>query len=378
MEFSADRRRVLGLMATAGAVAAASTVLPGTAWAKARPVGLEECLALAPRDMAERSAPVGRAWKYLRATAATIKNPGLRAKVMAVLDDPAPTLLARLDSQARSEVFQELTAKGWLKDREDGPDTFLPPARDARRAPQPFLSAPGSGYQSHHSYPGGLVTHTAANVRISLSILEAYAEVSGFAPDRDTVLAAQLLHDLHKPWVFQWDASGESRAEKTLAGTGEHHVLGVAESIARGLPAEVVVAQACAHTHPGAEKDEAQVVGWLSAAAVLAGTDPARAGLLAPDGRTLPLPRRVEGFVVHLGDHDFVFSVPAAKWTIATLREVAEKQYGLGGADLAGAKFNALRNYAFSQLTAEALYREYSLAGAEGLARAVARAVRPA
>ncbi|WP_449241817.1 twin-arginine translocation signal domain-containing protein, partial [Desulfovibrio sp.] len=72
MEFSADRRRVLGLMATAGAVAAASAVLPGPAWAKARPVGLEECLALAPRDMAERSAPVARAWKHLRATAATI------------------------------------------------------------------------------------------------------------------------------------------------------------------------------------------------------------------------------------------------------------------------------------------------------------------
>jgi len=326
--------------------------------------------------MAARSPHVTRAWAYLGKTASTIKDPDLRAKALAVLDTPAPTLLARMDGPARTEVCQELTAKGYIKDAQA--DSFLPPAASPKAAPQPFLSAPGSGYQSHHSYPGGLVTHTAANLMISLAIFEAYQNVSGFAPDRDTVLVSQLLHDLHKPWVFQWGPSGESRTEKPRAGTGEHHVLGVAESLVRGLPAPVVVAQACAHTHPGTEKDEAEVAGWLTAAAVLAGKDPVKAGLLAADGKTLPLPRRVEGFITHLGDHDFVFTVPAAKWTIAAMREVAETQYRLTGEDLAGAKFNALRNYAFSQVTVEALYREYSLKGQEGLAAAVARVVRPA
>lgn len=377
MEFSADRRRVLGLMAAAGAVAAVATVVPGQALAAAsRPVTLDQCLSMTPQDMANKSPHVTKAWAYLKKTASTVKNPDLRAKALAILDTPAPTLLARMDDASRKEVCQELTSKGYIKDAQA--DSFLPPAKDPKNAPQPFLSAPGSGYQSHHSYPGGLVTHTAANLMISLAIFDVYQNVSGFALDRDTVLVSQLLHDLHKPWVFQWEQSGESRTEKPLAGAGEHHVLGVAESIVRGLPAQVVVAQACAHTHPGTEKDEAEVVGWLTAAAILAGKDPVQAGLLASDGKTLPQPRRVEGFVTHLGDHDFVFTVPAAKWTIAAMRDVAEKQYKLSGDDLKGAKFNALRNYAFSQLTAEALYREYSLKGSEGLAAMVAQTVRPA
>ena len=38
-------------------------------------------------------------------------------------------------------------------------------------------------------------------------------------------------------------------------------------------------------------------------------------GLLEKDGKTLPMPRRIEGFVTHLADHDWVISVPAAQWT---------------------------------------------------------------
>lgn len=130
--------------------------------------------------------------------------------------------------------------------------------------------------------------------------------------------------------------TGPAARNSPWPATGEHHVLSVAESITRKIPAPVVVAQACAHTHPGTAKDEAQVVGWIKAAALLAGVDPVRADLLAPGGETLPLPRRTEGFLVHLGDHDFVLSVPAAQWVTPVLRALAEEKYGLKGADLDG------------------------------------------
>ena len=58
---------------------------------------------------------------------------------------------------------------------------------------------------------------------------------SAWKLDRDVVLASQLLHDLHKPWVFQWQADGTCRKEEPLAATGEHHVLSIAESLRRGL-----------------------------------------------------------------------------------------------------------------------------------------------
>lgn len=378
MERHFDRRQFLELGAAFGAVLAAQAVFPKLA--KAAPIQktLADCLAMTPVQMADASPKVQASWKYLRDVAATISDPKARAVVQAVLDAPAPTLAARLaDARNRAAVYEELTAKGYLKDA--APDTFLPPlaaAPDA--APQPFRSAPGSGYQSHHSYPGGLATHTACNMKISLSIFDAYRDVYGFDLDRDAVIVSQMLHDLHKPWVFQWGETGESRTEKPLAGTGEHHPLSVAESIVRGLPAPMIVAQACAHNHPGSAKDEAEVVGWIKAAAIVAGVDPVEKGLLAKGGETLPEPRRMEGFVCHLGDHDWVLSVPAAKWSIPVLSEIARERYGMSEADLAGRPFNTLRNYVFSQTTIMRLYEAYALRGKAGLAAITEELVKPA
>ncbi|WP_176629272.1 hypothetical protein [Desulfolutivibrio sulfodismutans] len=183
------------------------------------------------------------------------------------------------------------------------------------------------------------------------------------------VVASQMLHDLHKPWVFAWGEAGESRPEKPLAGTGEHHPLSVAESM--------VVAQACAHNHPGSPKDEAEVVGWIKAAAILAGIDPVAKGFLATGGETLPEPRRMEGFVCHLGYHDWVLSVPSAKWTIPVLAELARERYGMSEADLAGRPFNAFRNYVSSQTTAMRLYAAYSTKGKAGVAALAEELVKP-
>ena len=362
-----------------GGLAGAATVFLAAAGphAEAAPVAMtmDECIGLTPDDMARRSAVVKNAWDYIAKTVASMKDRQLRQAVEGVLANPAPTFMQRLlDPAAKRAVWQELAGRGYLK--EIAFEDFLPPVSNVRQSSHSFLAAPGSGYQSHHAYPGGLVTHTALNLKASLALWQGYWETDQLMLDRDLVIASQVLHDLHKPWVFQWGSNGQSRTERVMAGTGEHHSLSVAESVFRGLPAAVCVAQACAHTHPGTPQDEAEPVAWIQAAGVLLGIDPKAQGLLAPAGDTVPLPRRIENFVCHLGDHDFVISVPAAQWMIPLLKTIAAEQYGLSGADLAGKPFNAFRNYVFSQTTIMGLYQVYATQGTGALMDSVGALVK--
>lgn len=370
-----NRRDFLKLGAVAGAVVAASAIANPVLAAPSCKT-LDECMEMNPVSMAEASAPVSASWRSIRLAAAEIRNPDIRNRVEAILDNPAPTLTKGMSRSNKKNIYKELTAKGLLKDVKEA--DFLPPVTDSSKSSQPFYSAPGSGYQSHHSYPGGLATHTDLNIRVSMALYDGYRSVYDYLLDRDVVIAAQILHDLHKPWVFQWDEYGKSRTEMKLGGTGEHHPLGVAESIVRGLPAEVCVAQACAHNHPRTPEDEAKVVGWIQAASLIAGVDPVKHGLLARGGKTLPLPRRQEGFVTHLGDHDWVLTIPAAQWIIPIMEKVAVRDYKMSENDLKKKPFNQLRNYVFSQTTIMSLYEAYAAQGEAELTRTVHSIVTPA
>lgn len=334
-------------MALAGynskSAAAASAITGRTA-----AVSLEECQSLNPKDMAERSPMVRDSWNYLEGQIAEIKDRKIRDLTAGIYADSTPRL-GRYDAKQRKAVWDELKAAGYT---ERSQQDFLPPVPSGMKNLYPGIAAPGSGYGSHHAYPGGLVTHVATNVRITSNIVDTYNTVYGYNVDKDIAMAAQLLHDLHKPYVFQWGADAASRTEQTLAGTGEHHVLSLAELIVRKAPADLVVAQACAHTHPGTSSDEAQVVKWLKAASIIAGVNAVNYGLLDKSGQTLPLPRKQEGFICHLGDHDFVLSVPAVQWTLPVLKEMAASDYRLSGRDLEGKPFNSLRNMVYSQLSA--------------------------
>lgn len=359
-----------------GAVATAAVVsLPAFSLAEVKQATLADCVDMSPEDMARRSRLVMDSNAYLLGVVDSIQDPAIRKVVRDILDNPAPTMLSELsDPAARKAAYERMAGMGFVE--KTSIEDFLP-AGAAEKSPQPFLSAPGSGYQSHHAYPGGVVTHTAANLRLSLALYDAYQQTYGFDLDRDVVIASQALHDLHKPWVFQWGDNGESRTEHSLAGTGQHHPLGVAESVLRGVPAAVCVAQACAHNHPGFANDEEGPVNWIKAACGLLDKDPVAAGLLAEDGKSLPLPRRMEGFVCHLGDHDWILTVPAAKWSIPLLEEIAQESYGLSADDLKGRKFNALRNYVFSQATIMTLYNIYSASGKDALRKTVFEIVKP-
>ena len=100
-----------------------------------------------------------------------------------------------------------------------------------------------------------------------------------------------------------------------------------------------------------------------------------KAGLLAADGRTLPLPRRTEGFVVHLADHDWVISVPACQWTVKALAELAKRRWGVD-AEKSPKEFNAIRNWVLANLTAMRLHAIRSSEGDEAFARDVARVIK--
>ncbi|MDR3565656.1 MAG: twin-arginine translocation signal domain-containing protein [Negativicutes bacterium] len=341
----------------------------------AGPISLEECMALTPLAMAERSGLVKNSFDYLVRTAGLIADSKIRRSVLEILQNPAPTIMALYtETGERESVRARLIAAGYIKP-DVAVDTLLPPCRNPEQAPQPFYSAPGSGYMSHHSYPGGLATHVAVNVKASLGFYEAYADVYGYHLNKDIVIAAQTLHDLNKPWVFQWREDASSLPEQTIAGTGAHHILSIAEAVYRDLPAELTVAMACAHNHPGTPEDEAQVVNWIKAACILADKDPEVIGMLAQGGETLPLPRRQEGFITHLGDHDFVLTVPAAKWLIGKLKEMAKSAYGMTEADLNNKKFNSFRNYVFSQVSIKRLHQIWSTGGEQALLEAVKSAV---
>lgn len=330
------------------------------------PMSFEQCLALTPVQTAEQSPLITASWKGLHQAIGALRSSELKTLISAIYRNPEPLLAKRLDAANRKDIWQELRANGYT---EQNADAFLPPV--SGNAAYSTIAAPGSGYTSHHAYPGGLVTHLATNVAITRNIVETYVSVYGYSVDGEIAVAAQLLHDLHKPWVFQWQTDGSSRKEQALAGTGEHHTLSLAELLVRKAPAELIVAQACAHTHPGTDSDEKQVVNWLKAASIIAGVDPVAYGLLEKGGVTLPLPRKQEGFLCHLGDHDFVLSAPVVQWTLPVMKEVAMKDYGLSETDCAGKPFHALRNVVYSRFSAMRMANDLAHTGENGVRQAM-------
>lgn len=305
-----------------------------------------------PKDAevcAKASKLVSRNYSYILEQARQLKDGWLRDTVTTMIQHPTPMFMQQYTSaSAISMLYSKLSAAGLIDTGKIDVQHLLPPFTGKV---QPFMTAPGSGYGSHHPYPGGLATHVSANVHITESIVNTYEEVFCYSVNSDIALAGQLLHDIMKPFVFQWQPDGSSLKEYTIAGQGAHHVLSIAESMYRSLPAEEIVAQACAHGAPSDAKGEADVVSWIKAAAIVAQKDPIAYGVLNKMGDGLPAPHRQEGYIVHLGDHDWVLSSPAAQKTSPLLKKIAVQQYGMSDSDSNGAAFNYFKNYAEAQLS---------------------------
>ena len=299
----------------------------------------------------EQSAIIKNAYNYILSSVEKINNLTLRKQTLDLIQNTRPTFMQLYTSSTSiTSVYNELANKGLVDTSNISPEKLFPALKNNAK-PQEFITAPGSGYASHHAYPGGLPTHVAANLSITDGIINTYKLIFGYTLDTDIVYSAQALHDLAKPWVFQWNDDGTCFTEYTIAGTGAHHILSLTEAIYRHLPAEEIVAQACAHNHPGSDKDERDVVNWLKAASVIAQINPVQYGLLDKSGEKIPTPQHQEGYVVHLGDHDWVLSGAAAKNTVLYLQEIAKEDYNFSDKDLHGALFNHFRNYIGAQVS---------------------------
>lgn len=343
-----------------------------------------------------------------------VENPGVCVQHRA--HETAASKQAIIDALATAGLFAPADASAFPGGALSG---VLPPVLDAGtrcpHLPQPFFSAPGSVFGGHHSYPGGLVVHESFNDLSDASFAANYRRIYGhhgfeglpeisptyleprnadFDIDQSIIIAAPLLHDWGKPIVFQWNADGTEFAEFNFGGTGAtdnygaagdartgaHHIIGVAESMARGLPPKFVITQASAHSNP-TSGNEYKVVNWLRAAAILAGIDPVSKGYLRLDGAghlRLPAVQRlgdldlnaavpsqvnapVEYQLHNLSDADFSQTGPAVAVAQLLLANLAP-QYGYDPAD--AARYNTrYRNPALSNLSAERLYILYTGGG---------------
>ncbi len=115
--------------------------------------------------------------------------------------------------------------------------------------PIPLEESPG-GRSHHHAYPGGLLQHTVATVRLALSLCDLVEQVYGGEVDRDIVIAASILHDVMKAPCYAEREDGTY----TFSPLGErldHVSLIVAELVRRDFPLDVIHAVAAHHAEHG-------------------------------------------------------------------------------------------------------------------------------
>lgn len=380
----------------------------------------------AAAEIAEHSGLAKSAMAYIKAEAAKIHDPKIRQLTEDAVFNPDTCIKFRagLTAERKQQIVDKLLAEKLIDPAEAGriPGGLLagvfPGVRDegtdCPKPPMPYIAAPGSVFGGHHSEPGGLPIHVAVNLTSSLHLADTYRAVYGtldarglptvgegtsdkdFLIDQDIVIGAPIWHDWAKTIVFQWNADGSEYTEMNFGGagkndawggpgntaTGGHHLMGVAESIARGMPPTFVIAQASAHGAPNAG-NEFSVVNWIRAASIMAGVDPIERGLLVKDAadRLRLAPVRKLGsvniqaslpnqsnllyeYVLHnLSDADYTFTGPAVVQSELFLRTLAPK-FGYDPAD--ATRYNTqFRNPALSNLGAERVQILYAGGGIE-------------
>ena len=325
----------------------------------ARAVELDNARA---EKMAAQNPTAKSSYAFIVQTAKKIRDPKTRAAVLDILANPAPTFLSKYpDAPSREAVRARLVSEGLLAVSVTVTELF-PPVEDPTKAPLSFQAASGGTPDHHHDYPGGLSEHTAFNLQAALDLAKNYKIRYGVTLDSDVVIAAPILHDAYKAWTLQYTKDGSLLTQAVVASTASHHPFGVAESIHRGLSAELVVAQAAAHDPPGILPQ--RVIGYLRAASVLAGVDPVERGYLSrgADGSwTLAKLPSFEATINHLSDHDYVGTDPAGKEVAACLERLIRAEPG--AAELDPATLRWARARIKSQVPHMRIYAELRAGG---------------
>ncbi len=385
-------------------------------------------------SLAQHSPLVQSAQDFLVQQAGKIQTASLRRATSDAIDNPKTCVLHRAgvnDSQKQA-ILQKLLQAGLIDPADDSTfpgglitGVFPPLLKDGSacpQLPQTFFAAPGSGVNSHHSYPGGLVVHEAFNDLSDLSFASNYRRIYGqvgrdglpvIKPYKDTfsqksadiyisediIIAAPIWHDWAKPIVFQWNSDGSEFQELNFGGngktdiygatgdsrTGGHHIISLAEAMKRGLSPDFVITQASAHSAPTLG-NEYKVVNWLRAAAILAQIDPVEQGYLFVDSQNrlrLPPLRKLGSidltagtpsqtnllveYVLHnLSDADFSLTIPAVTTDQFVILQAIAPQFGYNPTDTPTYN-NRFRNPVLSYLSAERLLIIYGNSGLDGV-----------
>ena len=353
-----------------------------------------------------------------------ISNKALRNATLDAISNPQTCVVhrANLTNAQKDQIVAKLSSEGLVNPADGSAITggikagiFPPILKEGTNCPQlplDFYGTPGSTNNSHHAYPGGLAVHEAFNQQSSLNFAASYRgeygrlNESGFPIDggtatsaeadvrinQDVVLAAPAWHDWAKTMVFQWNADGTEFTELNFGGTGTnddngmpgdsrtggHHIISVAESMARGFSPLMVITQASAHSAPTLG-NEYKVVNWIRAAAILARLDPISKGYLTVDSSgnyrlaalkalgDIDLPNQgqsnllIEYQIHNLSDSDFVNSIPAVTISQVVLQTLAAL-FGYNSSDTAVYN-NKYRNVVFSYLSAERIEMLYGKSG---------------
>ncbi len=377
--------------------------------------------------LAGSSALVTTAMAYIKVQAATLKDPQIRRETEDAVFNPDTCVKSRanLTPERKQAIVAKLVAEGLIDEAEAGriPGGLLagvfPGVRDdgtpCPKLPLPYIGAPGSVFGGHHSEPGGLAMHVAVNMTSGINLADTYRRVYGTLDarglpvlrdatggqpdadlfiDQDIAIATPIWHDWAKTMVFQWNADGSEYTEMNFGGngktdawgapgtskTGGHHILGVAEGMARGMPPAFLIAHASAHGAPNAG-NEFSVVNWLRGAAIITGIDPVERGYLMKDalGRLrLPPVRQLgsmnvlaslpnqsnllyEYVLQNLSDADYTYTGPAVVQSELFLRTLAPK-FGYDPAD--ATRYNTgYRNPVLTHLSAERVFILYATGG---------------
>lgn len=371
---------------------------------------------------------VSSAYQTLVSKVGEISSTNLRRSTLDAISNPQTCVYhrANLTDDQKNQIVATLVSEG-LVNPSDGSTIpggikagiFPPTLNDGTGCPQlpmDFYAAPGSGNNSHHAYPGGLSVHEAFNQQSSLNFAGTYRgeygrpNQDGFPVDQslaspaesdvrinqDVILAAPAWHDWAKTMVFQWNADGTEFNELNFGGagstdnngtagdsrTGGHHIIGIAEAMARGLSPLMVITQASAHSAPTLG-NEYKVVNWLRSAAILARIDPISSGYLTVDSSgnyrlpaldklgEIDLPGQgqsnllIEYQIHNLSDADFVNSIPAITISQTVLQTLAPL-FGYSFADTANYN-NKYRNVVLSYLSGERIEMLYGKSGIPGV-----------
>jgi hypothetical protein len=381
----------------------------------------------AAEDIAAASALVQSAKQTLINNARGIQDRNIRAATLDAINNPSTCVTHRIgvNDAEKDAIVLNLVNAGLINPADAAGIAggmkagVFPPILDegtnCPHLPLSFNAAPGSAFHGHHSYPGGLPIHEANNDQSDINFADLYrgtygSSGAGSLPvvkgekrqsnvyiNQDVILAAPIWHDWAKSMVFQWNQDGSEFTELNFGGTGTndawgtpgdsrtggHHMISIAESMRRGMPPELVITQASAHSAP-TSGNEYKVVNWLRAAAIIARIDPVASGYLTLDSQhrlRLPALRELGGgidlnaqgqtnllaeYALHnLSDSDFNLSGPAVAEAEVMLASIASI-FGYDPADTTtyNTKF---RNVALANLSGERLLMIYGSAGLDGV-----------